>query len=108
MARLSGVVARALGARGRARRVVLVLMVMLPSGPGVLPLFHRLRRVAEDLEPDNGVRERRTVVHAPRDAWRQGGLDEARQQLRDLSQPIQLLPRDGQHAEAHPIAAGVG
>jgi hypothetical protein len=78
---------------------------VLTRGPRLFPLFHRVRRVAEDLEPHHGVRERRPVVHVPRDPWRQRGLDEPGQQLRHLSQPIELLPRDRQHAEGDAIRA---
>ena len=88
LAGLNGVVASRASCGRRTLRLVLA------GGSDVFPLLHGLRRVAEDLEPHDGVAKRRPVVHVARDAGRQRGFDQSRQQLPDLSEPIQLLPGD--------------
>ena len=65
----------------------------------VFPLLDGFRRITEDFEPRERVGERRAMVHVARDARRKDGLDQARQELRDLAEPIEITPRDGQLAK---------
>jgi len=70
----------------------------------VPPLLDGFRRITEDFEPCERVGERRAMVHVARDARRKDGLGQARQELRDLAEPIEITPRDGQNAEGDSLA----
>ena len=93
-----GGVARVIGGVGR---------VGVPGRPRLLPVLDNVRRLAGEVEPCDRLGESRAMVHASRDPGRQVRIAQAGQQLQQLTQALEILPRDGEHPEAGAISVAV-
>ena len=56
-----------------------------------------------DVEPGQRIRERRTMGQAARRTRRNLRRHEARREIDNLTEPLNIAARNRQHAEAHPI-----